>query len=67
MAVVVMILIVVAVTAVARELIVYDYAHAQGETLAGIAAVMVGIAAAYFFVKNAESTRESSNASSLIE
>jgi uncharacterized membrane protein (DUF373 family) len=44
----------VAVTAVARELIVFDYEHAQGPVLAGMAAVMAGIAVAYYVVKRAE-------------
>jgi uncharacterized membrane protein (DUF373 family) len=44
----------VAVTAVARELIVYNYEGAQGATLAGMAAVMAGIAVAYYVVRRAE-------------
>ena len=40
----------VAVTAVARELIVYNYEEANGLTLTGIALVMVGIATAYYFI-----------------
>lgn len=48
----------VAVTAVARELIVYDYEKAQGATLIGIATVMIGIAAAYYLVKKVEPVKE---------
>jgi uncharacterized membrane protein (DUF373 family) len=48
----------VAVTAVARELIVYNYEGAQGATLVGMAAVMGGIAAAYYIVKKAEGTKK---------
>jgi uncharacterized membrane protein (DUF373 family) len=44
----------VAATAVARELIVYNYDKAQGEVLIGIGAVMVGIAIAYYLVRKAE-------------
>jgi uncharacterized membrane protein (DUF373 family) len=40
----------VAVTAVARELIVYDYEYASGIVLAGMALVMAGIATAYYFI-----------------
>jgi uncharacterized membrane protein (DUF373 family) len=44
----------VAATAVARELIVYNYEKAQGEVLIGIGVVMGGIAIAYCLVRKAE-------------
>ncbi len=48
----------VAVTAVARELIVYNYDRAQGAPLLGLGAVMAGIAVAYYLVTKAESFKQ---------
>jgi len=48
----------VAITAVTRELIVFNYEGAHGETLGGIAPVLSAIAVSYCMVKRVDSTRK---------
>lgn len=52
----------VAITAVARELIVFNYESAQGAILAGIAAIMGALAAAYYVVRKAEARKNAEEA-----
>jgi len=42
----------VVVTAVARELIVFDYEHADGVVLASVGVVVAAVAIAYYLIKN---------------
>lgn len=50
------VIVLVAIIAVARHLIQFDFEHASGTVLLGLSAVILALAAAYFLIKKTQAT-----------